>query len=146
MSTEKKLLQWGGLVIKNPFSDEDIKELCHNPNVASITQTSITFTAEFKRRFYEAKKAGKSIHSILQENGINPDILGEGRIKNLSWRINRMAKRESGFDDLRSQRMEQSRVQSEQERLVTLERKVHLLEAQIEFLKKIQQAARGRKT
>ena len=56
-----------------------------------------------------------------------------------------MAKRESGFEDLRSQCTEQSSEQSEQERLVTLERKVHLLEAQIEFLKKIQQAARAKK-
>ena len=144
MSTEN-LLQWGGQVIKNPFSDEDIKYLSQNPNVASITRTNITFTAEFKRRFYDAKKTGKSIRSILLENGIDPDILGESRIRKLSWRVNRMAKRESGFEDLRSQCKEQSIEQSEQERLVTLERKVHLLEAQIEFLKKIQQAARTKK-
>ena len=144
MSTEN-FLQWGGQVIKNPFSDEDIKYLSQNPNVASITRTNITFTAEFKRRFYDAKKTGKSIRSILLENDIDPDILGESRIRKLSWRVNRMAKRESGFEDLRSQCKEQSIEQSEQERLVTLERKVHLLEAQIEFLKKIQQAARTKK-
>lgn len=143
--SRENFLQWGGQVIKNPFSDEDIKYLSQNPNVASITRTNITFTAEFKRRFYDAKKTGKSIRSILLENGIDPDILGESRIRKLSWRVNRMAKRESGFEDLRSQCKEQSIEQSEQERLVTLERKVHLLEAQIEFLKKIQQAARTKK-
>ena len=144
MSTEN-FLQWGGQVIKNPFSDEDIKHLSQNPNVASITRTNIRFTSEFKRRFYDAKKTGKSIRSIFLENGIDPDILGESRIKKLSWRVNQMAKRESGFEDLRSQCTEQSSEQSEQERLVTLERKVHLLEAQIEFLKKIQQAAIAKK-
>ena len=143
--SRENFLQWGGQVIKNPFSDEDIKYLSQNPNVASITRTNITFTAEFKRRFYDAKKTGKSIRSILLENGIDPDILGESRIRKLSWRVNRMAKRESGVEDLRSQCKEQSIEQSEQERLVTLERKVHLLEAQIEFLKKIQQAARTKK-
>ena len=91
-------------------------------------------------------KTGKTIRSILQENGIDPDILGEGRIKKLSWRTNQMAKREAGFNDLRSQCKEQFIELSEQERLITLERKVHLLEAQIEFLKKIQQAARAKKT
>ena len=145
MSTEN-MLQWGGQVIKNLFSDEDIKRLCQNPNVASITQTNITFTPEFKRRFYEGKKAGKSIHNILEENGIDPDILGESRIKNLSWRINRMAKREAGFSDLRSQGSKPSDELSEQERLLNLERKVLLLEAQIDFLKKIQQAAKRKKT
>ncbi len=145
MSTEN-FLQWGGQVSKNPFSDENIEILSLNPNVASITRTNITFTAEFKRRFYDAKKTGKTIRSILQENGIDPDILGEGRIKKLSWRTNQMAKREAGFNDLRSQCKEQFIELSEQERLITLERKVHLLEAQIEFLKKIQQAARAKKT
>ena len=144
MSTEN-LLQWGGQMIKNPFSDEDIKLLSQNPNVESITRTNITFTSEFKRRFYEAKKAGKSIRSILQENGITPDILGENRIKNLSWRINRMAKRESGFSDLRSQHAKYSCELSEQERLINLERRVLLLEAQIDFLKKTQQAAKTRR-
>lgn len=145
MSTEN-FLQWGGMVFKKPFSDEDIAHLSQNPNVASITRTNITFTAEFKRRFYDAKKKGKSIHSILSENGIEPDILGESRVKSLSWRINRMAKRESGFEDLRSQCKEQSYEQTEQKRLTILERKVHMLEAQIEFLKKIHQVAKAKKS
>ena len=54
-------------MFKKPFSDEDIAHLSQNPNVASITRTNITFTAEFKRRFYDAKKKGESIHSILSE-------------------------------------------------------------------------------
>jgi hypothetical protein len=144
MSTEK-LLQWGGQVSKNLFSDEDIRLLSENPNVEYITETSIAFTPEFKRRFYEGKKEGKSIRSILIENGIDPNILGEGRIKNLSWRINRMAKREAGFTDLRSQPKPISHELSEKDRLVQLERKILLLEAQIDFLKKIQQVARIKK-
>lgn len=57
-----------------------------------------------------------------------------------------MAKRESGFEDLRSQCKEQSYEQTEQKRLTILERKVHMLEAQIEFLKKIHQVAKAKKS
>lgn len=48
-----------------------------------------------------------------------------------------MARREAGFADLRSQPRSISRELSEKDRLIQLERKILLLEAQIDFLKKI---------
>lgn len=65
---------------KKPLNAEEIAELRSNPYVASIISGRISFTPEFKRVAYDQLMKGKSMRMILEENGIDADVLGDSRI------------------------------------------------------------------
>ena len=88
---------------KKPLDAEEIAELRSNPYVASIISGRISFTPEFKRVAYEQLMSGKSMRTILEEHGINTDVLGESRIYSIAHKLRRNADHEEGFADLRTQ-------------------------------------------
>ena len=88
---------------KKPLDAEEIAELRSNPYVASIISGRISFTPEFKRVAYEQLMNGKSMRTILEEHGIDTDVLGESRIYSIAHKLRRNADREEGFADLRTQ-------------------------------------------
>lgn len=80
-------------MIKATFSEADIKLLQENENVELVTQTSIQFTLSFKKRLYAMKQQGVPLKTIIREAGIDPQILGDKRIQNLSYLVNKMARK-----------------------------------------------------
>lgn len=139
---------WGGQVVKKLFTKQEVLELRDNPYVASISEETITFTEEFKRIFYEQKRAGVKIRDIFEKYGISPDVIGEGRISSFSWRVNKMAKRTNGFTDLRCNNKRQARKdapESLEERVRLLEGELEYTKQVVEFLKKIQMAGMEKK-
>ena len=77
-------------MIKATFSEADIKLLQENENVELVTQESIQFTLPFKKRLYAMKLQGIPLKTIIREAGIDPRILGDKRIENLSDRVNKI--------------------------------------------------------
>ena len=128
---------------KNPFTQEQMDHLRVNHYVKSITPSSIRFTEEFKRYFYQKHKAGMTARSIFLECGINPDILGESRISGFCYTVNKQAKRESGFVDNRQnnyRRPARPGEETMETRIKQLEHELAYTRQEVEFLKKLQMA------
>lgn len=123
---------------------EELAELRDNPYVASVISRRINFTPEFKREAYRLLMEGRSMRSIFEEHGIDPEILGDGRIWAFAHKLRVDAGRDEGFADLRRNN---SRKPARQTREQTLEARVEQLEhelaytrQEVEFLKKIHTA------
>jgi len=60
-----------------------IRELQKSPFIEKVTEAQVFFTAAFKEHFVEEHQRGKVARSIIIEAGIDPDILGDSRIRSL---------------------------------------------------------------
>lgn len=87
---------------KSKFTPDQIKKLRESPHVLNVTKTTVSFTNEFKKIFFDQRhSSGLSPEEILLANGIDPEILGSARIRGLVQRVEEQADRDSGFNDLR---------------------------------------------
>ena len=127
----------------NPFTKEQIDHLRVNHYVKSISSSTIRFTEEFKKYFYQKYHSGMTARQIFIECGINPDILGESRIEGFRYTLDKQAKRDSGFTDNRSSNFRRPPKSGEvtvETRLKQLEHELAYTRQEVEFLKKLQMA------
>lgn len=127
----------------NPFTREQIDQLRVNPNVKSVSPSTIRFTEEFKKLFYKKYKSGIPVYQIFRDCGIDPEILGESRIEGFRYTLNKYAKREEGFTDKRQDNHRapsESGEQTLEDRIRQLEHELAYTRQEVEFLKKIQTA------
>lgn len=126
------------------FSKEEIKALKRSPYVAKASPIQVSFTTEFKQMAYQELTEGKTMRTILEESGINPEILGERRIWSMTFRMRQEAEREEGFEDQRRKNKRKPRKQKEEqtlaERIEQLEHELAYTKQEVEFLKKIRAA------
>lgn len=126
----------------NPLSKREIDILRENPYVKSVTANTVKFTEEFKKLAYHEKCAGQSVAEIMRRNGIDPDIVGESRIAGFSYTLNKNAKREDGFSDMRSgnyRRPPKTGEETVEQRIRQLENELAYTRQEVEFLKKLQE-------
>ena len=72
---------------RKDMTPEEIAELRENPWIESIKGQVITYSEDFKKEAYRELMDGKSMHTIFFEHGINPDVVGDGRIYILTHRL-----------------------------------------------------------
>ena len=128
---------------KNFFTQEQMEQLLKNPYVKSVTPSTVRFTEEFKRYFYQKHTSGMLVRDIFLECGIDPDILGESRIDGFCYTINKQAKRDTGFTDNRQNNYRRPAKIGEETvdiRIKQLEHKLAYTRQEVEFLKKLQMA------
>ena len=129
---------------KKPLNAEEIAELRTSPYVASIISGRVNFTPEFKHIAYDQLADGKPLRTILEEHGIDPDILGISRICGIAYHLRQNADRIEGFADLRAQNghkpVKENREQTLAERVEQLEHELAYTRQEVEFLKKIHTA------
>ncbi len=68
----------------NTFTKEQREQLIRNPYVAKVSETTITYTAEFKAIFYREYQQGKGPSEILRELGFEPALLGKRRVDSIA--------------------------------------------------------------
>ena len=127
----------------NPFPPQAIEILGANPNVKSISTSSIRFTDAFLQELSEAKKTGTPLAQALRKSGIDPEMLGESRIAGLSHTLNVKARKGTGFSDGRStnyRRPPKTGEETVEDRVKQLEHELAYTRQEVEFLKKIQMA------
>ena len=125
------------------FTKEQMDLLRENQFVKSISPSTIRFTEEFKRYFYRKRTSGMTAASIFLECGIDPDILGESRISGFRETINKQARRDEGFADIRQKNYRhpaRSGNESAEARIRQLEHELAYTRQEVEFLKKLQLA------
>ena len=112
--------------------------------VKSVSPSTICFTEEFKKYVYQKYKSGTTLRQVFLECGIDPDILGEGRIEGFRYNLNKCAKRDEGFADKRQgnyryppKPMDEGTMEA---RIKHLEHELAYTRQEVEFLKKVQMA------
>jgi transposase-like protein len=123
----------------NKFTPDEQRALANNPNVAKVSETTITYTEEFKEQFALKYVAGKPPSVILREHGFDPAVLGVRRKNSLVARTKEYSQRPEGFSDARKESKGRPRIkeQTDEEKIQRLEHQVRYLKQENEFLKKI---------
>lgn len=123
---------------KNKFSEEQQKQLRSNPFIEKVSETNISYTKEFKERFYQEYQSGIGPSAILRDMGIDPTLLGKRRRDSLVQRVKDYAARIDGYQDLRGKNSGRPSIKelSDTDQIKRLEHQIRYLKQENEFLKK----------
>lgn len=116
---------------------EAIEILKSNPYVANVTEKTVRFTAEFKTAFWEKYSQGMAALLVLEQLGIDPDLLGESRIAGIRQHIKKQAVRMNGFEDRRLNQKHRISNISDDKRIERLEHELAYTQQELEFVKKM---------
>ena len=119
------------------FNEEEMNHLRASSYVLDVSPSIVHFTAEFKKKFWEAVLAGKKPRDIVIELGIDPNILGDTRMNGLKGMIKNEVKAGKGFRDLDTYNKYLGGYITPECRIKYLEQQLIYKEQEIQFLKKI---------
>jgi hypothetical protein len=119
------------------LTQEAIQILKASPYVANVTEKTVRFTAEFKTAFWEKYRQGMAAPLVLEQLGIDPDLLGESRIAGIRQHIKKQAVRMNGFEDRRLNQKHRVSNISDDKRIARLEHELAYTQQELEFVKKI---------
>lgn len=123
---------------KNYFTSDQQEQLRANPYIEKISDTTITYTREFREHFMAEYLTGKLPSQILREMDIDPHLLGKRRIDSIVHRCKQYELRPDGCEDTRRSNSGRPATKdlSDSEKIKRLEQKVAYLKQENEFLKK----------
>lgn len=130
------------------FSEFQMKQLEKNPNVIKVSERSITYSASFKIKAVKENLNGKGPSDIFLENGFDLEVIGRGKPQSClkRWRTTYKQLGESGFTEERRGKGTMGRPKKQHltkdEQLKKAEAKIAFLEAELEFLKKLDELER----
>ncbi|MGL4335707.1 MAG: HTH domain-containing protein [Turicibacter sp.] len=124
----------------NHFTEEQQENLRENPYIKKVSQTSITYTVEFRELFAREYRNGKIPSQILTECGIDHRLLGRRRKDALVSMVKKCEARLDGFTDTRTHKSRHpiTKNLTDAERLQRLQHEVNYLKQENAFLKKIE--------
>lgn len=127
---------------KKLLSEEDVEMLRANPNVERATSRLVEFTSEFKQKAYDELIGGARMGEILLRHGINPNVLGEVRVRGFQDKLEKQAARPEGFQNLRKtgQKPQTTREKTLENQIRELQHELAYTQQEVEFLKKIRMA------
>lgn len=110
-----------------------------NPYVIKVSETTITYTEEFRERFYQEYNAGNLPSAILRGMGFEPRILGKRRVNHFVDSVKKYELRGEVFDDQRKEICGRPRTKdlTPEDKISRLEHQVQYLKQENEFLKKV---------
>jgi len=133
------------------FTEENMRRLESNPNVQHVSETNITYTSEFKLASVRAYQEGETPAEIFIKAGFDLDLIGHKKPKHSlkRWRDTYAKYGESGIKEERRGKGSVGRrpagVLSAEEELNKARAKIKLLEAEVDFLKKLEALERKKK-
>lgn len=65
------------------FTEVEINHLQANSYVLEATPNTVHFSAEFKKKFWDALSEGATPRETVASMGIDPDVLGSSRLSGL---------------------------------------------------------------
>lgn len=125
------------------FTEEEMNHLRASSYVLDVSPSIVHFSAEFKKKFWEAILERKTPRDIVIDLGIDPDILGETRISGLKGMIRNEVKAGNGFRDLDTFNNYLGGYITPEGKIKYLEQQLAYKEQEIEFLKKIVSLSQG---
>ena len=113
------------------FTYEQMEILRKSPYVRKVGTTSVSFTGDFKRVFWDIyTKSNLLPREILESHGINTEILGAARIRNIAYNLKLEYTAFGEFSDIR---------RSKQTEKLPPEREINKLRMEVEYLKQEQE-------
>ncbi|WP_317987119.1 HTH domain-containing protein, partial [Sutcliffiella rhizosphaerae] len=129
---------------RNHFTEHQIKELEKNPNIIYASDRSISYSPSFKLKAVQEYNLGKTPSQIFMEGGFNLDVIGKEQPKSSlrRWRKTFEQFGEVGFQSERRGKASTGRPTSKnlsaEEKLRKAEARIKYLEAENDFLKKLE--------
>jgi transposase len=133
---------------KHLFTQYQIKELEKNPNVLRVSERSISYNPDFKIKAVSEYQIGKIPAQIFIENGFNLELIGKNQPKRClqRWRQTFEKYGDVGLETERRGKASTGRPTSKdlsvEEQLKKAEARIKLLEAENDFLKKLEELER----
>ena len=130
------------------FTREQIEILRQSQYVRKVSPTIISFTGEFKRRFWAMyTKETLMPREILELLGINTEILGASRIRSIAYNLKQEYANFGEFPDIRrNSRNEQGENLPPAQEINKLRMEVEYLRQEQAFIKKIISSEKGAKS
>lgn len=121
---------------KKLFTDVQVKKLSKNKWIKNVTNKGITYTNEFKYKLVkECENYKKFPQEVFRECGIDPEIVGKGRIEASAHRWRKQLNYIGKITDTRTTNSGNTlkRELSDKEKLERAEVRIKLLEAENEL-------------
>ena len=140
-----------GKLNRTLFTEENMKRLEANPNVLHVSETNITYKPEFKLAAVQAYEKGLTPVEIFIRAGFDLNVIGYKKPKDSlkRWRYTFAKYGESGLIEERRGKGSTGRRPagelSAEEELVRAKAKIKLLEAEVDFLKKLEALERQKR-
>ena len=119
------------------FTEEEMNHLRANPYVLDVSPNIVHFSATFKEKFWAGIEAGKTPTDIVEELGIDTEILGTNRVAGLKSMIRKEVEAGKGFRDLETYGKYLDVFTNSDAKIKHLEQQIAYKDQEIEFLKKI---------
>ena len=133
------------------FNEHQRRQIEANPNVASVSDRSIQYTADFKLKAVRENLAGKGPAQIFREAGFDLEIIGLKKAQSAikRWKKTYQNLGEQGFLEERRGKGSTGRPSTEKlsadKKLEKAEARIRLLEAELTLLKKLDEMERQAK-
>lgn len=130
------------------FNEIQMKQLEKNPNVIKVSERSITYHPDFKVKAVRENQSGKGPHQIFLENDFDLNIIGQDKPKQCLKRWRKLYEQfgEDGFYAERRGKGSTGRPSvkplSSDDKLKKAEARIAFLEAELAFLKKLDELER----
>ena len=121
---------------KKLFTDVQVKKLSKNKQIKNVTNKEITYTNEFKYKLVkECENYKKFPQEVFRECGIDPEIVGKGRIEASAHRWRKQLNYIGKITDTKTTNSGNTlkRELSDKEKLERAEARIKLLEAENEL-------------
>lgn len=124
------------------FTKQQQKELADNPYTFRVSNKQISFTKEFKEKFWELYQHGKTPRQILCVLGYDPDIFSEARITGIQCLIKKEFAKTGEFHSGRNRSevvhtMNGVDENPTNETIMKMQHELLYMKQEIEYLKKI---------
>ena len=127
------------------ITPEEMAILKANPYVLEVTEDIIHFSASFKSSFWDRLQHGMKPPDIFRELGIDPNLLGTGRVSGFKGMLKAEVMAGKGFRDLNTCKEYYAKNMTAAQRIAYLEQQLEYKDQEIEFLKKIVSLHQGGK-
>jgi len=84
---------------RHEFTKWQREQLAGNPNVAYVTEKTVSFRKEFKQLFWNRLNAGVHPVTIFTEAGIDPEVLGNVRVNSMAKELRKQVELGLEFRD-----------------------------------------------
>lgn len=133
------------------FNEHQRRQIENNPNVASVSDRAIQYTADFKLKAVRDNLAGKGPAQIFTEAGFDLEVIGLKKAQSAlsRWKNTYKTHGEQGFLEERRGKGSTGRPCAEKlsadKKLEKAEARIRLLEAELALLKKLDEMERQAK-
>lgn len=151
----------GGSKKTPEFTSEQLQTLLNSPYIAAVSRNSVSYTLAFKEHFWKRYCDGVQPVQIFEEAGLSVEILGRARVNTLAKTLRGQKERGLQFNEGDKPHIEKPEKQFEfpippRKRtdvspvsaleLSKLVHQVEFLSQELEFIKKIILAEKGKKS